>query len=201
MKRLMIVRHGESEWNASRRLQGQADIDLSEKGREQARALRATVEALNPDRSITSDLKRAFETAKLLGIESPLSNPALREIDVGVWTGRPIAEIRTEDGDGYQGWRSGTFTPDGGEHWRDFVARTSACVLESLKASDRLLVVCHGGVIRALLEKLVDLPPKRIIPVGPASLTVLAERPSGSGSMRLELFNYSPLGPVLDAPD
>ena len=201
MKRLMIVRHGESEWNASRRLQGQADIDLSEKGREQARALRATVEALNPDRSITSDLKRAFETAKLLGIESPLSNPALREIDVGAWTGRPIAEIRAEDGDGYQGWRSGTFTPDGGEHWRDFVARTSACVLESLKASDRLLVVCHGGVIRALLEKLVDLPPKRIIPVGPASLTVLAERPAGSGSMRLELFNYSPLGPVLDAPD
>lgn len=201
MKRLMIVRHGESEWNASRRLQGQADIELSDKGREQARALRTTIEALNPDRSITSDLKRAFETARLLGIEAPLANPALREIDVGVWTGRSIADIRADDGQGYQGWRSGTFTPEGGEDWRDFVSRTSACVMESLKASERLLVVCHGGVIRALLEKLIDLRPGRIIPVGPASLTVLAERPSGSGSMRLELFNYSPIGPVLDAPD
>lgn len=201
MKRLMMVRHGESEWNASRRLQGQADIDLSDKGRKQALALRATVEALNPDIAITSDLKRAFETAKLLGIDAPLPNPALREIDVGAWTGRQIADIRADDADGYQAWRSGAFTPEGGEHWRDFVTRTSACVMDCLGVSDRVLVVCHGGVIRALLEKLVDLPPKRIIPVGPASLTVLAERPQGSGSMRLELFNYSPLGPVLDAPD
>ncbi|WP_338609539.1 histidine phosphatase family protein [Pelagibacterium nitratireducens] len=201
MKRLMIVRHGESEWNASRRLQGQADIELSDKGREQALALRATVEALNPDTSITSDLKRAIETARLLGIEAPLTNPALREIDVGEWTGRAIADIRADDAEGYQGWRSGTVTPKGGEKWSEFVSRTSTCVMTSLQASDRLLVVCHGGVIRALLEKLIDLPPQRIIPVGPASLTVLAERPSGSGSMRLELFNYSPLGPVLDAPD
>ena len=70
-----------------------------------------------------------------------------------------------------------------------------------MQTSQKLLVVCHGGVIRALLESLIDLPPKRIIPVGPASLTILAERPVGSGTMRLELFNYSPLGPVLDAPD
>ncbi|WP_295808276.1 histidine phosphatase family protein [uncultured Nitratireductor sp.] len=201
MKRLMIVRHGESEWNASRKLQGQADIDLSERGRQQARALRTTVEALNPDASITSDLKRAVETAKLLGIKTPLPNPALREIDVGAWTGRPIADIRDENAVGYQGWRSGTFTPDGGEHWNDFVSRTSACVMDALNTSERLLVVCHGGVIRALLERLVDLSPRCIIPVGPASLTVLAERPADSGSMRLELFNYSPLGPVLDAPD
>ena len=46
-----------------------------------------------------------------------------------------------------------------------------------------------------------DLPPSRIIPVGPASLTILAERPAGTANMRLELFNYSPLGPILDAPD
>ena len=51
-------------------------------------------------------------------------------------------------------------------------------------------------------KRLIDLPPKRIIPVGPASLTILAERPAGSdATMRLELFNYSPLGPILDAPD
>lgn len=201
MKRLMVVRHGESAWNASRRLQGQADIELSNKGREQALALRETVAALGPDRVITSDLKRAFETARLLGTADPVATQALREIDVGQWTGRDIADIRAEDANGYQGWRAGTFTPPGGEAWADFVRRTTGCVLETFRSCDRLLVVCHGGVVRALLEKLIDLPPSRIIPVGPASLTILAERPAGSANMRLELFNYSPLGPALDAPD
>lgn len=201
MKRLMIVRHGESEWNATRRLQGQADIALSDKGRQQALALRDTIRALNPDATIASDLRRAFETATLLGVRDPVPTPALREIDVGQWTGEAITDIRARDPHGYQGWRAGTFTPPQGESWADFVGRTTACVMARLAKSERLLVVCHGGVIRALLETLIDLPPKRIIPVGPASLTMLAERPSGSASMRLELFNYSPLGPILDAPD
>lgn len=201
MKRLMVVRHGESAWNASRKLQGQADIELSAKGREQAVALRETIAALDPDAVLTSDLKRAHETALLLGASNPTATEALREIDVGQWTGRDIADIRAENPDGYQGWRAGTFTPPGGEAWPDFVRRTTDRVLETFRSSDRLLVVCHGGVVRALLEHLIDLPPSRIIPVGPASLTILAERPTGSANMRLELFNYSPLGPVLDAPD
>ncbi|EKF20417.1 histidine phosphatase family protein [Nitratireductor pacificus] len=201
MKRVMLVRHGQSEWNAERRLQGQADIALSGLGREQAVALRPVVAALDPDLTISSDLRRAHDTARLVGIADPVCDAALREIDVGDWTGRPIASIRETEPDAYQGWRAGTHTPPSGECWADFVARTSGSVLNALRSSQRLLVVCHGGVIRALLESLIDLPPKRIIPVGPASLTILAERPAGSGTMRLELFNYSPLGPVLDAPD
>ncbi|SDG53258.1 histidine phosphatase family protein [Pelagibacterium luteolum] len=201
MKRLMIVRHGESEWNASRLLQGQADINLSPKGRAQAEALRPVVEGLTPDHVICSDLKRAHDTALLLGIDAPNPNADLREINVGDWTGRSIADIRAQTPDDYQGWRAGTHTPPGGEAWCDFVDRTTRCVTSALADSERLLVVCHGGVIRALLERLIDLPPRRIIPVGPASLTILAERPAGSTNMRLELFNFSPLGPILDAPD
>lgn len=201
MKRLMVVRHGESAWNASRKLQGQADIELSAKGREQAVALRETIAALEPDVVLTSDLKRAYETTLLLGVSNPTATEALREIDVGQWTGRDIADIRAKNPDGYQGWRAGTYTPPGGEAWSDFVCRTTGCVLNMFRSCDRLLVVCHGGVVRALLEKLIDLPPSRIIPVGPASLTILAERPAGTANMRLELFNYSPLGPILDAPD
>ena len=67
MKRILLVRHGESEWNAVRRLQGQADIDLSQKGRRQAAALAPVVEGLAPDLVLTSDLKRAADTAALLG--------------------------------------------------------------------------------------------------------------------------------------
>ncbi|HET8728368.1 MAG TPA: histidine phosphatase family protein, partial [Alphaproteobacteria bacterium] len=64
-----------------------------------------------------------------------------------------------------------------------------------------ILVVSHGGVVRALLESLVGLPPHRIIPVGPASLTVLRQKGGTGGDVSLEVFNFSPQGPVLDAPD
>lgn len=201
MKRLMIVRHGESEWNAGLLLQGQADIDLSDKGRNQARALSQTVRALNPDRVIASDLARARETAHLLGFQDARTTQALREIDVGDWTGRPIGTLVANDPEDYRGWRAGTFTPPGGEAWADFAHRTAHCVKHALADCERLLVVCHGGVIRALLETLIGLPPKKIIPVGPASLTILAERPNENGAMRLEVFNFSPGGPILDAPD
>jgi probable phosphoglycerate mutase len=197
----MIVRHGESEWNAGRLLQGQADIDLSERGRAQAAALADTVNKLAPDTVMSSDLKRAMETAHILGYTGAVSEIGLREIDVGRWMGRPIAELKAQDLEAYRGWRAGTYTPPGGESWAMFVARTTGCVKTAFESCEKLLIVCHGGVIRALLENLIGLPPSRIIPVGPASLTVLAQPGTATDHMRLELFNYSPLGPVLDAPD
>ena len=200
MKRLLLVRHGESEWNAVRRLQGQADIALSEKGEAQARALAATVEQLAPDRVITSDLRRARQTAELLGFPEAAREPALREVDVGEWTGRDIARIVADEPEAYRGWRAGTFAPPGGEIWADFAARTAVATRAATLEADRLLVVCHGGVIRALLQTLLGLEPRRIIPVGPGSLTILANKPH-EADMRLEVFNFAPGGPVLDAPD
>jgi probable phosphoglycerate mutase len=200
MKRLLLVRHGESEWNAVRRLQGQADIGLSEKGEAQARALAATVEQLSPDHVITSDLRRARQTAELLGFPEATPEPELREVDVGEWTGLNIGLIIANEPEAYSGWRAGTFAPPGGEIWADFAARTSAATRAAMAEADRLLVVCHGGVIRALLQTLLGLEPRRIIPVGPGSLTILANKPNET-DMRLEVFNFAPGGPVLDAPD
>ena len=200
MKRLLLVRHGESEWNAVRRLQGQADIGLSAKGEAQARALAATVEQLAPDRVITSDLRRACRTAELLGFPQATREPGLREVDVGDWTGLEIARIIADAPDAYRGWRAGTFAPPGGEIWADFAARTASATRAAIAEADRLLVVCHGGVIRALLQTLIGLEPRRIIPVGPGSLTILANKPN-EADMRLEVFNFAPGGPVLDAPD
>jgi probable phosphoglycerate mutase len=81
--RLLLVRHGASEWNAVRRLQSQADLALSDLGREQARRLRPVTEALVPDQTISSDLVRAAETARLLGATDANLMPGLREIAVG----------------------------------------------------------------------------------------------------------------------
>lgn len=202
MKRIFLVRHGESEWNSTRRLQGQADINLSETGRAQARALSATILSLTPDQVLTSDLKRASETTELLGFQQAALSPRLREIDVGEWTGQSIKDLSALNGGLYRRWRAGTYTPPGGESWNDFVARSSATVTEALqRGAERLLVVCHGGVIRALLQHLIDLPPHRLVPVGPASLSIVAVRDLKAQDIRLEVLNYRPDGPALDSPD
>lgn len=202
MNRILIVRHGESEWNAIRRLQGHADISLSAKGRDQALALRSTIQTLAPDFVATSDLKRARDTAELLGFKEAEPLADLREHDVGSWTGRGILDLQAEYGDAYANWRAGAFTPPGGEIWADFRNRAKSAVLALAdKVSGTLLVVSHGGVVRALLEGFLDITPQRIIPVGTATLTVLRCSGGSTSDMRLELFNYSPIGPVFDAPD
>ena len=197
---LLLVRHGQSEWNAARRLQGQADIGLSELGAAQADALRPVIEGIDPCRVIASDLKRVVETARRLGASSFKQTEALREIDVGDWTGRAIDDIRAENEEAYQGWRAGTTAPPGGEWWSAFVDRVSA-VIESERQTpcEKLLVVCHGGVIRALLQRYVALDPAHIIPVAPASLSAL--RLGNGKPARLELFNYLPDSVEFGAPD
>jgi glucosyl-3-phosphoglycerate phosphatase len=202
MKRLMLVRHGESEWNASRRLQGQADIALSDRGRSQARALQPTVASLVPDRVVASSLKRARDTAALLGFPDAELDDDLREIDVGDWAGKNIDDLIAQDWRAYKAWRAGKHTPPSGEAWASFTARTGRVIRSLLDGHHRqILVVSHGGVLRALLEHLLALPPERIVAVGPGSLTMLQQGSNSRTEMRLELFNFSPDGPMLDAPD
>lgn len=199
MKRILLVRHGESEWNAVRRLQGQADIELSARGEQQARALAPMVASFNPDMVLTSDLKRAADTAALLGHADAIREPLLREQNVGVWTGVEIAQLMSEAPDAYAGWRAGTFAPENGEIWDQFRTRIGQAIEQALNAdAETVLLVCHGGVIRAALDSALGLAPKRIIPVGPASLTILA---FPKGEARLEVFNATIFAPVLDAPD
>lgn len=197
--RLLLVRHGQSEWNAGRVLQGQADIPLSDLGRAQALALAPTVAALAPDRAVTSDLARARDTAAHLGHPTARLDPALREIDVGAWQGRSIPALQQEDAAAYSGWRAGTHRPDGGEDWPAFVARVDRAIRAEAAVGGRtVLVVCHGGVIRAALQALIGLTPRAVLPVAPASLT--AVRLDG-GTARLELYNWRPGLPELGAPD
>ncbi len=198
--RLLLVRHGQSEWNAGRVLQGQADVPLSALGRDQAAALAPTVAALAPERAVTSDLLRATATAAILGHADARPEPTLREIDVGVWQGRAIPDLQAEDAAAYAGWRAGTHRPEGGEDWATFAARVQRAIRsEAASGGARtLLAVCHGGVIRAALDAFLGLRPKHVLPVAPASLTVL--RLNGDVA-KLELYNFRPGAPELGAPD
>ncbi|WP_371135426.1 histidine phosphatase family protein [Frigidibacter sp.] len=139
--------------------------------------------------ALTSDLQRARRTAEILGHTDALPEPLLREHSVGDWTGQQIEAL---DPTQYQGWRAGTHSPQGGEPWEAFRARVCDVVagVEEVE-TEAVLMVCHGGVIRALLDGLIGPAPRRILPVGPASLTVLAFR---GGQAKLEALNVTPGG-------
>src|SRR4051812_17862715 len=118
--RLLLVRHGQSTYNAEARLQGQADPPLSAAGRAEAERLRPALARLDDGRVVTSDLRRARETAALLGYRDARLEPRFREIDVGEWAGRPLAELPVTS---EPAWRGGPLKAPGGESWAQLQAR------------------------------------------------------------------------------
>jgi probable phosphoglycerate mutase len=178
--RLILIRHGESTWNAQERLQGQLDPPLSERGREQARALRPLVEALAipADRVVASDLARARETAELLGLQPAAFDPAWREIDVGEWGGRTAEEIDAL-GEELTNWRGGPRTAPDGETWDEFAARVADAVDELVAAGGSWLVVSHGGCVRVATAHLTGAHPLALGSPPNASVTSfeLGKRP------------------------
>ncbi len=190
MNHLLLVRHGETAWNASKVLQGQADIELSAHGRDQARALAPLVQRWAPQRAWTSDLQRARQTAALLGWAEAAVDERWREAHLGDWTSRRVSELVGADAERYQRWRDGHEAPPGGESMADFRARVGSA-LEALRGQDgNVLVITHGGVIRAALGLALGLSADRIVAVQPGSLTVL----DMNAGPRLAAYNLTAIG-------
>jgi broad specificity phosphatase PhoE len=141
---LLLVRHGETDWNAERRWQGHTDVPLNERGREQARALAEELAAAEAvDAIYTSDLSRAHSTAEIVGARLGLPvvvDPDLREIDVG------SREGLTGDIDG----------PWDGEPQEAHSERILTAVhrIAERHPRERVLVVTHGGSMRRIHEHL-----------------------------------------------
>ena len=185
--RLILMRHGETTWNAESRLQGQDNSHLSERGIQQARGFRAFVRALRPARVVSSDLGRTRQTAELIGHGTCPSDPRLREWDMGSWTGRTKPELIAAHADLYHAWRAGTYTPEGCEPWEVFRDRVAAGLRHWLAAGEGdLLAVVHGGVIRAALDAFLQIPPSRVIPVTPGTGTILSFPPGDFAAAQLE---------------
>jgi probable phosphoglycerate mutase len=190
VKRLVLVRHGETAWNADHRLQGQTDIALSDHGRAQAAALAPLIARLAPDVALTSDLGRAAETSALLGRADAMLCPALRERNLGVWEGCAIAALPSAE---VEAWRAGRLTPPGGEPWDAFCARVDAALRAAVADCARVAVAtCHGGVIRAAIHRLVGIEARLMQPVGPGSVSIVD---LDGGMFRLKAFNLRPPGP------
>jgi probable phosphoglycerate mutase len=176
--RLILVRHGESTWNAEERLQGQLDPPLSDRGREQSRALAKVVDGVPDERVVCSDLSRARETAELIGLRPGRFDERWREIDVGSWGGHTAAEIDAQGGE-LTNWRGGTRQAADGEPWAAFTARVARVADELLAAGGSWTVVTHGGCIRAVVAHLTGADALRIGSPPNASATVfeLGARP------------------------
>lgn len=188
--RLLLVRHAESTWNASGRWQGQSDVPLSPRGRLQARALAARLYGAALDRRVCSDLSRAAETAAALG-EPAEPDPRLREIDVGAWAGLGRAEVAERFPEQVMGLRRGERVRiGGGESMDEFEARVDGVFdeLRATHAGQRVLAVTHGGVIRALLTRILGVRggTSPLVGASNTSLTVLECRP---GPPAVAVFN------------
>lgn len=157
---LLIVRHGESEWNAMGRWQGQADPDLSPRGEEQAAQAAGALAGFTIDRIVSSDLSRARRTAGImaerLGVTAIGVDEGLREVDVGEWSGLTRPEIEERWPSLLAAWSAGTLqrTP-GGESLDDLRARVNRAIRNVVRAGPggrTILVVSHRRAISALEE-------------------------------------------------
>jgi broad specificity phosphatase PhoE len=183
---LILVRHGQSTLNAQARLQGQADPPLSDAGRAEAKLLRPALAPFDDDRVVTSDLRRASETAELLGYPGARRDARFREIDVGAWSGRPLAEFPAGP---ETAWRGGQLKAPDGESWADLQARVGAALDELTAAGGTWLIVCHGGVVRAALSHVTGADPQRV--AGPANASVTVIR--AGDPPQLETYGWVPV--------
>ena len=163
-KKIILVRHGVTAWNQESRFQGSSDIPLSQEGEEQALRTGHRLALWYPDAIWSSPLCRAKKTAQLIAgasekIEEPEIHEELREMSFGYWEGLTMAEIKRRYPGEFEQWRNGPFDniPEGGESSLSIEKRSKQMAQKLLDSTlAKILVVAHGGTLRALLASLLS---------------------------------------------
>lgn len=195
---LILVRHGQSTWNAERRWQGQADPPLSALGRTQgsilARQLTRLLGTESTVRVHSSDLRRAADTATILahaiGCEVELDRD-LREIDIGSFSGRTRAQIVEDDPSAILAYHRGEQRWSGGETFDEHEQRSERALATVLAAArtGSVIAVSHGGTIRAMTRRLLGMPhEERWRMTGPGNGGIVHFR-RGTNGWRLFAYN------------
>ena len=177
---IVLIRHGETDWNRDNRFQGHADVPLNSTGREQVRELADRLAGESFSVAYTSPLRRASESAALLaerlGIEVR-SSDALKEVDVGAWSGLTTEEVAARFPEGFARWvewRCAGWTD--GETYEELGRRVVHGLLEIAEEHDgeRVLAVTHGGPIRTAAAAALGVPlhevRDRLGPIGNAAV-------------------------------
>lgn len=174
-KRVVLIRHGQTDYNKQRLLQGHKDIALNDFGREQARSVQKRIRTFSPEKIFSSDLIRASETAEILRAGSALpivKDARLRERFLGKWEGMSIEKLESENKAEWHQYRNGdgSFVPgESGEtaidHRRridDFFETVKQC------SEERILVVTHGGSLVQMFAYIIGAvaghSPRVVIP-------------------------------------
>ena len=157
MTKLWLIRHGATEWNVHKRAQGQADIALVDRGRDQAKEVAVALSAFSLDAIYSSDLVRSVDTARAIAEEQGLevvTDPAFREIDQGEWTGLEVDEIQRRWPDLWGAARHYSARP-GGETPRQVRERALGGIARVLEKhpDGSVAIVSHGGTIRWIVAE------------------------------------------------
>jgi probable phosphoglycerate mutase len=160
--RLLLVRHGQTEWSRTGKHTGRTDVALTEEGVSQARALRPWAEALRPRSVVVSPLQRARTTAELAGLVDPVVDDDLQEWDYGGYEGLTTPEIRERTGSTWTVFKDGVVPGDTpGETLAEVAARGRAVierVRPDLEHGD-VVLVGHGHALRVLASCWLDVDP------------------------------------------
>lgn len=176
-----LLRHGETEWNKEWRLQGQRDIELSEKGLQQAHKAAERLKDLKVDYACSSDLKRAKKTGEIVthswGLELQ-EDPLLREVDFGDWEGLKYDDFTSRQQEDFQSWLDDPDwkAPQGGSQ-RELHERIKKFLSKTLKGGEdkTIFVATHGGPIKTIISEALgmDLKNSSRLAVTPASLSIV----------------------------
>lgn len=165
-RRILFARHAQTDWNDLSRYQGRTDVPLNVGGRRQAENLARRLAYWKADRVFSSPLVRARETAEIVMGKMP-DPPALElfedlvELDFGEWEGLSVSEVRQRYGELYERWRDdpASVDPPKGEPFDDMIRRVNRAISPILSSdAERVLVICHGGTIRAAVVSLLGAP-------------------------------------------
>ena len=168
-RRLLLLRHGRTAWNAQRRFQGQADPPLDEVGHGQAYEVAGLIAALRPQLLVSSDAVRAQRTAEIVGEATGLPvliDARLRERGLGHWEGLTRDDVERDHPDEFADWVAGRDVQRRGGETRDEVAERSTAAFADLPVEPITVLVTHSATAMALTNALLGLP-QGVHPLGP----------------------------------
>jgi len=206
-RRVVLVRHGQTAWNAQGRAQGHTDIGLNDVGRRQSEAMAPVVAAFEPSLLVSSDLARARETAAFLEKQTGLTaeqDPRWREYDLGERTGLTLPEFGELMGVEFDGWWDvhAHLEVPGAESPDELAARVRPAfeqVLDRLAEGETAVVVTHGASLRVALAGILGWPVETaggMEAMNNCAWATVAE--TGPGRLRLSAYNQTVVGAAPD---
>lgn len=183
--RILLIRHGQTDWNAAGRWQGHADIPLNDVGRRQSQRLAARLSRWPISAMYSSDLKRAAGTARILADKlglQPIYGRVWRERRGGAFEGLTPAEIRSAYPQAWERLSQGITDPPGGESPEELHERVTGAfeLLLRRHSGEMVSVVSHGGALRTVIGHVLKMPPRpnpRIELDGNTGLSIVEIRP------------------------